>query len=236
MTLGVLGDLRNDAAQAVLLLGELRGLTRWGDETLCAQLNCRLDRWTQAGGASGGDQAALNHSLLFLTLVRDAAQQVDLVADRREVVNAAVELCHDSGGPVVKRAPRMRAALEQTPTGDLKPFDLLALGEIGRAWRSAALNMELGPAYERAAAAMRLTGEVAAQTAHLSPERLMVLAGRNPKDLLGRNVSKRMAEHLLLCNKCSKLAESMDLRMDLRELLRSEEPLGPDELSRPVAA
>ncbi|HEV3318366.1 MAG TPA: hypothetical protein VG053_01365 [Solirubrobacteraceae bacterium] len=232
MTLGVLGDLRSDAAQAVLLLGELRGLTKWGDERLCGQLNCDLDKWTQAGSAGARGEAALNHSLLFLTLVRDATQLVDLTADRREVVNAAVELCHAAGGPVAKRAPRMRAALEHTPTGDLRPLDLLGLGEIGRAWRSTALNMESGPAYEQAVAAMRLAGSVAAQTAHLSPERLLLLAGSKPKDLLGRNVSQRMAEHLLFCNKCKKLAESMDLH----DLLRSEELLDLDALSRPVAA
>lgn len=234
VSIGVLGDLRSDAAQAVLLLGELRGLTQWGDETLCARLHCDLDRWTQAGGASSKDEAALNHSRLFLTLVRDATQRVDLVGDRREVVNAAVELCHDAGGPVIERAPRMRAALERTPPGDLKPFDLISLGEIGRAWRLAALNMEFGPAYERSSAATRLAGAVAAQTAHLSPERLLLLAGGRPKDLLGKNVSRRMAKHLLLCNKCKKLAESLDL--DLQTLLGSTELLDPDELSRPLAA
>jgi hypothetical protein len=232
VTFGVLNDLQSDAAQAVLLLGELRGLTKWSDETLCAQLHCDLDEWTQAGGAQTKDEAALKHSLLFLTLVRDATQRVDLVADRRQVVNAAVELCHDAGGPVVERAPRMRDALEHAPAGDLTPFDLISLGEIGRAWRSAALHMSFGPAYERAAAAIELTAPVAAQTAHLTPERLLLLAGSKPKDLLGPNVSKHMAKHLLFCPKCKRLAESMDLH----ELLRSEDLLDPDELSHSVAA
>jgi len=231
VSFGVLNDLRAPAAQAVLLLGELRGLTEWDDDTLCAQLYCDVDKWTQAGGAKVGGtnvshEDALKHSLLFLRLVRDATRRLDRTNDCREVVNAAAELCHEAGGEVVERAPRMRAALEHTPAGDLSPFDLLDLGEIGRAWRSAALNMESGPAYDRAVAAARLAGGVAAHTVHLSAERLELLAESNAEDLLGTNVSKRMRKHLLNCTKCQKLAESLGLD----DLLR------PSKLLRPVAA
>ena len=231
VSFGVLNDLRAPAAQAVLLLGELRGLTKWDDETLCAQLYCDVDRWTQAGGTKlGGTNAshedALKHSLLFLRLVRDVTRLLDRTDDRREVVNAAAELCHEAGGLVVERAPRMRAALERAPDSDLSPFDLLGLGEIGRAWRSAALNMEFGPAYDRAVAAMRIAGSVAEHTVHLSPERLELLAEPNAEDLLGVNVSSNMREHLVRCKKCQKLAESLGLD----DLLR------PSRLLRPVAA
>ncbi len=186
------------------------------------------------GGTPARDKKALDHSLEFLRLVRDVARRVDLTVHRREVLNGAFELCADAAGPVAERVPRVRAALERKVSGDLKPMELLSLGEIGRAWRLAALNLESGRAHDRAAAAMRLAAPVAAHTAHLSPRRLTLLADeRNADDLLGANVARCMREHLLElgCEKCKRLAEDLGLK----QLLRSGETYRPDEGIKSVA-
>jgi len=215
---GTLNDLHSDAAQALLLLGGLRFLTQWDDETLCAQLGCHPDAWMSVGGTPTRDKGALAHSLLFLSLVSEVAQHVDRTVHRREVVNAAAQVSADAGGPVAERVPRIRAALNQRPDDDLTPLELLDLGEIGKAWRAVAVNLGFGRAFERAVAASQLTAPVAAETAHLSPERLTLLAHRNAEMLLGPNVAKRMHEHLVgqHCAKCRSAAEAMGLSALLR--------------------
>lgn len=215
---GVLNNLRTDAAQALLLLGGLRLLTDWDDDTLCAQLGCHPEAWMGVGGTSVRDKGALDHSLGFLSLVSNVTQRVDLTTHRREVVNAAFEVCADAGGPVADRVPRIWAALEHRSDGELKPLELLDLGEIGRAWRLVALNMQSGRAYERAVAAAGLTTSVARRAAHLSPERLTLLAERDADHFLGAGVAKRMREHLAVvgCARCGSVADAMGLGHLLR--------------------
>ncbi|MFZ1153435.1 MAG: hypothetical protein WAN93_00880 [Solirubrobacteraceae bacterium] len=233
---GVLLNLRSDAAQAVLLLGELRWLTKWDEETLCSQLGCDPSRWTDAGEGRSTGRDALKHSLNFLSLVRDVARLVDITEDRRAAVNGAFELCADADGPVLERVPRIRAALSLAPSGDLKPSELLSLGEVTRAWRLAALNIGSGPAYERAVAAARLTGPLTSRTGHLSAQRLRLLAEPEPAELLGGEVSARMLDHLRVCQKCARLFAEIFVDKTVREpLLLRYEARRPVEYGRLVA-
>jgi hypothetical protein len=235
----VVNDLRGPAAQALLRLGELRLLTRWDDQTLCAQLGCDLNRWIEIGGtpaakSSREPKEALARSLEFLDFVSELTQMVDLTIDRRVVVSSAFELCHNAGVPVDQRVARVREALERSGDGDLTPSELLSFGEVARAWRLAALNMGSGPAYDRAASAMRLAGPIAARTAHLSPERMALLEVPDVDAALGVNVRNRMLDHLLVyrCAKCRRLAESLGLT----ELLRARELVRHGDPARPAAA
>jgi hypothetical protein len=219
---GVLKDLRSDAAQALLLLGELRSLTDWDDDTLCAQLGCHPETWMVVGGRTrtetDKDKADLDHSLRFLKLIKEVTARLDLTRHRREVVNVAFAACADAGGVVPERVPRILAALEERPDGDLTPAELLDLGEIGKAWRQVALNMKTGRAYERATATAKLTAPLQPHTAHLSPERLTLLAQPSAEDLLGSRVAASMRKHLTVtpCAKCRSVAEAMGLTNLLR--------------------
>ncbi|HEY2537406.1 MAG TPA: hypothetical protein VGI24_10545 [Solirubrobacteraceae bacterium] len=222
---GVLRNLRSDAAQALLLLGELRSLTGWDDDTLCAQLGCHPETWMVVGGRANTykdkdkDKTDLDHSLRFLKLIREVTGRLDLTRHRREVVNAAFTACADAGGVVPERVPRILAALEERSDGDLTPSELLNLGEIGKAWRQVALNMRSGRAYERSTATAKLTAPLQSHTAHLSPERLTLLAQPNAEDLLGSRVAVSMRKHLSApgCAKCRRVAQEMGLT----ELLRT---------------
>jgi hypothetical protein len=230
---GVLKNLRSDAAQALLLLGEIRSLTNWDDDTLCARLGCRPETWMAVGGGRADtyadrEKSDLDHSLHFLKLIREVTARLDLTRHRREVVNAAFAVCADAGGVVPERVPRILAALDERPDGDLTPTELLDLGEIGKAWRQVALNMKSGPAYERAAASAKLTAPLHGHTAHLSPERLTLLAQPNAEHLLGSRVTANMQKHLTVtpCAKCRSVVEAMGLT----DLLRT------DDLQRVAAA
>jgi hypothetical protein len=205
---GAVNNLRHDAAQALLLLGEVRQLTGWPDELLCEQLDCDPARWVEVGGTPAKDPDALRHSLAFLALVRDVAQLVDLTSDCRGAVNGACELCADAGGPVADRVPRIRAALRRPGEDGYSAWDLLELGELGRAWRVAALNMDAGPVRERAQAAARLLAPISHLSAHLSADRLQLLAVRRD-ELLGVTVAARMRMHLRRCEKCRCFADQV---------------------------
>lgn len=209
---GVLHGLRAPAAQALVHFGELRLLTRWDDEILRAQLGCDPARW-EDGGSSKPKLEAIEHSLAFLRFASEVAQVVDLTCDRREVVKAAFELCHDAGGEVCTRVPRVEAALNSGADATITPRDLLELGEIGRAWRAAALNLDGGPAHRRAQASSSLSAAVAASSPHVSAERMTLLAREDADDLLGAEVSKRILMHLreYKCAKCLRVAESVGL-------------------------
>lgn len=214
---GVVRGLRTDAAQAILLLGELRCLTQWDDETLCTQLGCNLEDSAELDDEQRAPDR-MRHSIEFLELVRDAAQRVDLLNERREVVNVVYSLCDGAGGSVDTRVERARAALERTERGELGAFDLLALGEVGRASRVAALAIDSGPLHERALASEQLAGALLSRGAHISAERLRVLASPNAEDLLGSGVAKAMGDHLTTvgCSRCVRLAVSLGLDALLR--------------------
>jgi hypothetical protein len=217
----VVRGLRSDAAQAILLLGELRCLTQWDDETLCAELGCDLKASAELDKQRRRTPDRMRHSIEFLELVRDAAQLVDLTEERREIVSMVYALCDGAGGAVSTRVKRGRAALEHTERGELSAFDLLALGELGRASRVAALAIGSGPVHERVLASERLAGAIVARGAHISADRLRVLASPGAEDLLGGGVAKAMGEHLTTvgCRRCASLAASLGLR----ELLRLRE-------------
>lgn len=205
--LAVVSDLRRDIAQALLVLGELRWLTKWDDETLCGELGCDPARWLEVGGSRAKDEKTrVEHSLNFLGLVLETTRLVDLTADRRAVLIAAVDLSAGAGGPIEARVERIRSALATQAEGGMKPSDLLGLGEIDRAWRSAALALGDGDAYDIAAAAAHLTSPVAAMTPHISPSRLAALAEWDASETLGGNVSARMEQHVTECTKCQRLA------------------------------
>lgn len=232
--LGVVRDLRAPAAQALLLLGELRLLTEWDDQTLCAQLGCSASRWVEVGGTPKNQAGAVLNSLHFLELASDMAKLADLTVHRREVVNEAFELCHDAGGPVADRVPRVRAALKRQACGGLSPLDLLSLGEIASAWRSAALNMDQGPAHDRATAAMRLAEPAAKRAPHISPERLAQLGLPDADDVLGPTVARNMHQHLGTppCAKCGRAAE----RLGLGDMLSRGRLVRPGDRFATVAA
>jgi hypothetical protein len=208
--IGVVGDLRSDIAQALLLLGELRHLTRWDDQTLCRRLGCDPSRWMELGGDDADQQERLSNSLGFLTLVRDVVDYVDVTADRRQILIAACELSAGTGGPVSRRVTAIRAALEHRQDG-LSAYDLLAIGEIGPAWRLAARHVGYGPASERALASERLTSAVAGLVTHIGRERMKVLADRNAAEILGPTVHRRMLEHVQACSTCALAAQDIAL-------------------------
>jgi hypothetical protein len=212
------GDLTQDAPQAILLLGELRRLTRWDDVTLCERLGCKPERWAEMGAAEDeDDHDAVKHSLEFLKLVLEVTALVERTEDCRRMLNKAFELCAEAGGPASKPVPRIRRALDSRAEDGFTARDLLGIGEIGAGWRLAELHLDRGVAHERAAAADRLTGPVVARTPHLSRERVELLVGPHPGHSLGNDVSARMRTHIQRCKKCRRLAEHVAPGFDFSE-------------------
>lgn len=201
----ILNNLQDDAPQALLLMGELRNLTRWDDETLCRRLGCRATDWVTLGGGTGKTQASLRNSLAVLELTRDAVRVLELTRDRRRVLVAVVDLCAGAGGEVDQRADRVRAAFDVQYAG-YSAWQMLELGEIDRASAYGALALEYGPAHERAVASARLTEPVSALTGHISAERLELLEGQQAAAALGDSVRRRMLDHLYLCTTCQRFA------------------------------
>lgn len=200
----IFGDLRREGAQALLLLGELRDLTRWDEHVICRRLGCEPERWANFDGQPDRRTSAeglFAASILFLTLVRDAARLVDLASDRRRVLVGACQVSRSLGGPIEKRVDAIKNALEARSNG-LSGWDLLSLGEVERAWRLAERSVDYGQGRQRSLEAEKWTETVADSVTHISPSRLAALSQRDAVVLLGSEVVRRMQQHVAMCRTC----------------------------------
>jgi hypothetical protein len=201
----------------LLLLGGLRHLTGWEENTLCRHLGCEgleIHRTHAARTA---------HSRAYLRWVTELCEQVDpsqeQVRSRREVVVAAYELCDGAGGPVTGRVERCGAAMLHPVGGDLSGLTLLRLGEIPAAFAQAARALPDGPAREERD---RFDAETPHfQVGHLHVRRLELLLTGNAQTIqqhLGATVALRMHDHLRECTRCQAAADERGLEWHARPL------------------
>lgn len=206
--LAVVLDLRSDAAQALMLIGELRGKTRWDERQLLARLSCDLESWQV--NSSTSDRLA--DSIEFLRLVLDLVKLVDVTDDRRAVLIGICELSAGIGGPLNERTPALETALGVSYNG-LPARDLIAMGEIAEAMRQAALMLPEGAIHEQAVAADRLLGGMSELGGHISRDRLALLAEADAPSKLGVRVHGQMIEHVQDCSTCERLARAVVPRL-----------------------
>jgi hypothetical protein len=209
---GIALELESETAQAFMLLGELRGLTRWTEEVLLRRVGCDPKRRAAATRGlreprnEAETQEAMKHSLDYLGWLVQLASVVDLSEDRQRVVIAAYELCDGAGGPVADRVARCRDAFERPVDGWLGAWKLLQLGEVASAFQTAKRQLDAGPGRQDAERVARLTQPVAHLRQHIDPARLALLRGPDPERKLGVNVAAAMRLHCDRCTSCRSLA------------------------------
>lgn len=214
----LLDGLESEAGEAVLLIGELRAATGWDYKVLLRHLGCapekRIPPTVEVPGAE-----RMSHSLAFLKWVVAMTRQVDRTEDTRDIVLGAYELCHGSALPVADRVARCENSMSALCDG-VSANDLIELGEIVPAFRTAALALGRGPVHDRAVRLgtmtagledLRLTGEPGAPSVHLHPRRLRWLNADDTEraEHLGLRVALRMSKHLELCTRCAAFAAQL---------------------------
>lgn len=207
----LLDGLESETAQAYLLLGGLRELTKWDEQTLVKQLGCH--RATKRSAA-----ATMKHSVDFLGWVVALCNFVDREVDRRDIVFGAVQLSSAIGGPLEDRVKACTDATNAVVDGELSARELLKLGEIPKAWRQAALAVEAGPLRESAERVHALTKPLEEVVgSHINPRRLRWLLEETPEreamrtEKLGATVALEMDLHLENCTKCAQVAAELGL-------------------------
>lgn len=202
----------------LMLLGGLRQLTGWDEDTLCRQLGCP--------GPTLGDEgsARMAHSLAYLGWVTELCGHVDpsreQVRSRREVVVGALELSDGAGGPVLERVDRCRDAMQQPVGGDLSAVSLLRLGEVPAAFQQAARALPDGPTR---AAQDRFDAQTPwLRVGHLHLRRLELLLTGGSQAIqqhIGAIVALRMHDHLRACTRCQTAVGERGLQWDAASML-----------------
>jgi len=192
---GLIDDLEKAANQVYMLVGELRSLTQWDERLLLKHLGCE----PAAPRPSEADpEQLMNHSLAYLTWVRDLCVLVDRPVDRHDILHAAYELCAAAGGSLDDRVKRCVDACNATGQDGLSAHELVGLGELAKARSQGMAGLDGGPR---------------ALTSHLHPRRLQWLfAGHSALEReIGVNVGRRMLEHLQGCERCNAVAHELKL-------------------------
>ena len=206
----LLDELEPESVAVLLLLGELRSLTKWDERTLVEQLGCGRN---SASRSKYSAAELIQHSVAFLEWIVELCNLVDREVDRRDIVHGAYELCASVGGTLADRVATCRAAMDSPSVEQLSGRELVKLGELAQAWRQAALATECGPARERAETLHTLAAPLTEVVSHLHPRRLRALFAdtETRMERLGSDVALRMDEHLRDCTKCASVAAELGL-------------------------
>lgn len=215
-------DLFRDAFSCVV---RLRSHTGWTDDQTLDGLGCdtrskdKLSKLTKEH---------LTNCLGYMLWVEDLLTPYDLAIDKRIIVRGAARFFVLVGkdldrAEAIMPSPKKKAtARPETEGSEFPPSEYLALGEIARAWRSAARQLE-GQAGDRARHLHDENPFIDERTPHLSPKRLEMLARADADELLGPRVAARMREHIALCRICEAAAG----RKDTHPPAPAQRPLSP---------
>lgn len=203
-------DLDKSANQIYMLVGELRALTGWGEFLLLRHLGCDatlpLPPRTDAEGLR-------NHSVAYLTWVRELCYLVDRPVDRHDILHGAYQLCNAAGGSKHDRVKRCVDACDVPGREGLTARELIQLGEVAKGWLQATAALDGGAGQRRAKRVLELTAPRTQITPHLHPRRLKWLLAE-PSDLqreIGMNVGQRMHDHVRECPRCEAVVRELDL-------------------------
>lgn len=212
-------DLFRDAFSCVV---RLRSHTGWTDDQTLDGLGCDTRNEDELSSLS---REHLTSCLGYMLWVEDLLTPHDLALDKRAIVREAARFfvlaekdlaCAETVMP----SPKRKATARHERDGDeFPPSEYLALGEIAKAWRSAARQLE-GPSGEKARHLHDENPFAVERVPHVSPKRLKMLACPDADELLGARVATRMREHIVLCRACEAAAQSEGLR------LRPQSPTG----------
>jgi hypothetical protein len=203
-------DLDKTANRIYMLVGELRALTGWDELGLLKHLGCDA---TLPLPPSTDTERLRNHSVAYLTWVRDLCYLVDRSVDRHDMLHGAYELCNAAGGSKHDRVERCMNACDAPGREGLSANELMRLGEVAKGWLQATVALDGGAGQQRAERVMELTAPRMQITSHLHPRRLKWLLAK-PADRereLGMNVSRRMQEHVDGCPRCEAVVRELDL-------------------------
>lgn len=203
-------ELDKSANRIYMLVGELRALTGWGELLLLKQLGCdaALPSLPQTD-----TERLRNHSIAYLSWVRDFCYLVDRPVDRHDILHGAYQLCNAAGGSKHDRVKRCVDACEVTGREGMSARQLMALGEVAKGWLQATAALDGGAGQQRAERVIELTAPRTYKTPHLHPRRLKWLLA-SPSDVereIGMNVGRRMQEHVDGCPRCEAVVHDLDL-------------------------
>jgi hypothetical protein len=213
-------------ASAFSCLVRLCAHTGWnGDETL-ESLGCDTKTEDELSDLT---KERLTNCVGYMRWVEELLNPHDLDLDKRIIVRGAARFFvladrHlprvEAIVPSTKNKANMHQGLDEG--GELPPSEYLALGEIARAWKSAARQLEGRPG-ERARYLHAENPFADERTPHLSPKRLEMLVAADADGLLGPRVAARMREHVALCRVC----EAAERRGAVQGTRRTGLPLTP---------
>lgn len=191
-------------AAAFSCLVRLRAHTGWnGDETL-ESLGCDTKTEDELADLT---KERLANCVGYMRWVEELLNPHDLDLDKRIIVRGAARffvLADRDLSRVEAIVPSSMSkanAHQELDEGELPPSEYLALGEIARAWRGAARQLEGRPG-DRARYLHAENPFADERTPHLSPKRLEMLVSADANEILGLRVAARMREHVALCRVC----------------------------------
>lgn len=212
-------------ASAFSCLVRLCAHTGWnGDETL-ESLGCDTKTEEELSDLT---KERLTNCVGYMRWVEELLIPHDLDLDKRIIVRGAARffVLADRYLPqaeAIVPSPRNKASVHhEFDEGEFPPSEYLALGEVARAWKSAARHLEGRPG-ERARYLHSENPFADGRAPHLSPKRLEMLGSADADQLLGPRVAARMREHVALCRVCE-AAERQGAR---RASMSTRLPLAP---------
>jgi hypothetical protein len=173
----------------------LEQVTAWETVVLLRQLGCEK-KTTEQLGLMGAEE--LQRCSDYFGWVEGLVDLVERTPERREVVSRSWHLYRDVRGDLEECQRAMRA-------GAFSARELLALGEVEKAWLTAQLQIE-GSVGDRSRELVQ-TNPFLELSPHLSRESLDRYLGRKqPRP--GVATAERIGEHLSLCDECRLAYES----------------------------
>jgi hypothetical protein len=119
---------------------------------------------------------------------------VDLQSDMRLAVPGAARVFAAAN----KDLARARSAMQ---AGRFSALEYLKLGEIAQSWQCAIRHLD-GPRGELARTTYDANPFIDDSAAHLSPQRIRMLASTDTEELLGVHVAVAMRDHIRVCLAC----------------------------------
>lgn len=181
-------------AETFRFVVRLEQATCWEIEVVLSELGCRTKTTDQLGRM---EERQLESCCEYFAWVESLVSQLSGIDERRQVVSGAALLFRDAQGD-------LGACRHALGAGEFSGSELLALGEVERAWEISRLRLE-SPIGGRARA-VRDFNPFAVERPHLSDERLdRYIEGDRHLDSVMCN---RIAEHLDLCSECKQAYEA----------------------------
>lgn len=195
-------------ADAFSSVVRLRSHTGWSEDQTLDSLGCNTKTEDELSDLT---KEHLANCVGYMLWVEGLLGPYDLALDKRIIVRGAARFFVMANRDLerveaIMPPPKKKAGgrLEKEE-GELPPSEYLNLGEVARAWKSAARQLE-GTAGDHARRLHKKNPFVDDSTPHLSPKRLEMLARADADDLLGPRVAARMREHIALCRVCETAA------------------------------